>query len=291
MKDWGTYRKLYEALPPSFERLPFSARCFAAEIIRRCDHKGRLVPGTILSEELLRDLEFHVRAHPADGAFLRVALGALLADGYIVFHDGYLVIRNFVAAQRKDSAGRMQQKRARDSADEMGDELPSGPGDPRDTSDGGDAHDALGPNPSSDLRAPRLVSSRLISETEPAITKVKRISGRAGSDVVPFVMTDDWQPDGGQVAALAEKYSVSAARIAAQVREFRWYWISGKGAGRRKNNRGWAQTFANRIDALAKSESLYAGAEPRGAASASSDEAARRASAAAVEARAKGATP
>lgn len=288
MRDWGTYRKLYEALPPSFERLPFAARCLAAEIIRRCDHKGRIVPGTVLSETLLKDLMFHVRAHTEDEIFLRPSLGGLLADGYLVFHDGHLVIRNFVVAQRKDSTGRMQQKRARDSADGMDDELPSEPGEPR---DGGDAHepsDAHGVTPSSDLRAPHLVSSRLISEGDPANTKIKHISGRAGAGLAPFAMTDDWHPEPSQVAALAEKFSVSPQRVSAQVREFRWYWVSGNGAARRKAQRGWAQTFANRIDALARNGTLYAGAEPKSSPSAApANDADRRARAAEVEARAK----
>ena len=295
MKDWGTYRKLYEALPPSFERLPYTARCLAAEIIRRCDNRGRLVPGTVLSETLLNDLMFHVRAHTADEMFLRHALGGLLADGYLVFRDGHLVIRNFVAAQRKDSAARMQVKRGRDSADEMDDELPSEPGESRDASDGGDAHDTPGVTPSRDLRAPHLISSRSISDPDPEKldTKPKSKGLNARAAAVPVEMAADWQPDPEQVSALAERWSVSVARILAQVAEFRWYWFKGRGAGKRKSARGWAQTFANRIEGLAKSEALYAGAEPSGGSVISikpgADDAERRARAAEVEARAKGA--
>lgn len=288
MRDWGTYRKLYERLPPAFERLPFSARCFAAEIIRRCDQYGRLVEGDILSEKLLTDLMFLVRAHTDDEQFMRRALGALLADGYLVFRGGHLVVRNFVAAQRKDSASRMQEKRARDSADEMlevrNDE--SGPTEPEPSGEPGvtcDARASHGVTPSRDIRAPRLVSSHLVSDpgsdprSEEAKNKSKPVSGRARPDFVPIPIPEDWQADPEHVSVLAKKFSVSDARIAAQVPEFRWYWLRGKGAGKRKSLRGWAQTFANRIEFMAKNESLYAGAEPTLAPVAASDDAARKA--------------
>lgn len=92
MRDWGTYRKLYDSLSPDFERLPYAARCFSADILRRGDRVGRIVPGTELNEKLVADLAFHVRAHTAETEFLRAALEVLLTDGYLVFRSGYLTI-------------------------------------------------------------------------------------------------------------------------------------------------------------------------------------------------------
>jgi uncharacterized phage protein (TIGR02220 family) len=121
--DWENedFRKLYEHPPPEFERLPFEARCLAAEILRRCDRRGRVIPGSEFSQNLIQDFAFHVRAHTGEVAFLERALAALMSDDpdpercYLVFRDGYLTVRNFSKAQRSESAIRMARKRQRDA--------------------------------------------------------------------------------------------------------------------------------------------------------------------------------
>lgn len=117
MSRWGTYRKLYDSPAPAFERLPFAARCLAAELLRRCDRMGRIVPvsshGGTVDDATISDLAFHVRAHPGEEGFLSGAVSALLRDGYLVTDDGWLRIRNFAEAQRSESADRMVRKRLR----------------------------------------------------------------------------------------------------------------------------------------------------------------------------------
>lgn len=115
IRDWGTYRKLFEHLSPAFERLPFAARSVSAELLRRCDRLGRIIPADGWSERVVTDLVFHLRAHPGEENFIREAVGALLADGYLAFVDGFLTIRNFVKAQRSDSADRVAAHRAKQS--------------------------------------------------------------------------------------------------------------------------------------------------------------------------------
>jgi hypothetical protein len=271
VKDWGTYRKLFERLEPDFERLPYQARCLAAEILRRCDRIGQIVPGNELNTKLVQDLAFHVRAHTGEEDFLFSTLGTLLTDGYLVFRNGYLVVRNFVEAQRSDSAARMAEKRARDAAQAMDDtgEEPldvtsvTGASDERDASDA--QHELLYAGASS-----RLVSSRLVSESDPgsgsdpeATTGKSRSAGarpakRAlAAENKPFQMHDGWQPPADYVAILAAKFEVSEARISAEVPEFRWYWVSGLGKGKKSGERGWIQTFGNNIKRLADRGSLY----------------------------------
>jgi len=72
------------------------------------------------------------------------------------------------------------------------------------------------------------------------------------------LLSEDWHPDSEQVAALAAKHRVGEERILAEVQEFRWYWRSGGGAGKRRSARGWSQAFGNRIAQEAKRETLYA---------------------------------
>jgi hypothetical protein len=122
MRDWGTYRKLYDHLPPSFERLPFAVRCLSAEILRRCDRNGRIIIGDALTDQLVGDLAFLVHAHPGEEAFLKQGLELLLRETYLEFEDGYLTIRNFVDAQRSDGARAMARSRAK---------APSSPNNPQ----------------------------------------------------------------------------------------------------------------------------------------------------------------
>lgn len=86
------------------------------------------------------------------------------------------------------------------------------------------------------------------------------------------VLDDDWKPSERQVNALATKHGVKPARILAEVPEFIWYWTEGKGSGKRRSSRGWAQAFGNRVDQQAQREVLFA--EPRNRASRGSSKAA-----------------
>jgi hypothetical protein len=313
MRDWGDFRKLFEKPSPAFERLPYASRCMAADIIRRCDRLGRIIPGDNLDDQLIDDLAFHVRAHPGEEQFIRECVSVLLADRYFVFDDGYLTIRNFVDAQRTASAERMALKRARDAAAGMGEpddseaDADQTPGHvPRDTGDERDASDANAEPgvtcaPLAGARA-GLVSSGLVSSglvsgsAEQVGTRVKSGSTRARpvktTEHVPAVIPETWVPSDEQVAALAEKWSAQPRRILAEVREFRWYWRDGKGKGKRATLRGWAQTFANRIENLAKTGALYVHrpGDPSVDSQTGQDDAeARRKRAAEVEARARAA--
>jgi hypothetical protein len=161
MKDWGTYRKLYDHLEPAFERLSFAARAVSAEILRRCDRNGRIVPGDRLDDRLVADLCFHVRAHPGEDLWIREAVAVLITDGYLVFHEGHLTIRNFVKAQRSESADRMARKRQRDAE---GDRSVTGP---RDGSDVTSEHSERDGSDVTDEPSSRFVSSGLSGSEKP----------------------------------------------------------------------------------------------------------------------------
>ena len=178
-KDWGTYRKLFDHPSPDFVRLPFMTRAVAAELLRHCDRAGRLVPAPAraLTEKLVADLAFHVRAHPHETGDLHKAIDWLLQYGddgkdepYLVFRGGFLVIRNFVKAQRSESAERMARKRERDAeqpsklktiATTRGGVTVVTPSTSRDARDGGDASDERA------RLSSRVVSSDLFPNLDP----------------------------------------------------------------------------------------------------------------------------
>jgi len=83
---------------------------------------------------------------------------------------------------------------------------------------------------------------------------------RAGSTSnKPVPLDANWQPTPELVEALTAKHGVDPGRIRQIVPEFRWYWIHGKGSGKRRSEKGWQQTFSNRVGQMAKTEELYAG--------------------------------
>ena len=131
-KDWGDFRKLYTKTSRDFKRLPFAVRAASSELMRYAERKGRIIDGEELDDDLVADLAREVQAHPGEEKYIREALEALLEDGYLVFEDGWLTIRNFKEAQETDSAKRMRNKRKRDEGDaqETGNECDAQPSQP-----------------------------------------------------------------------------------------------------------------------------------------------------------------
>lgn len=94
---YETYRHLYVREEGSFARLPAYARGYAAELLKVCDHTGRIHvrEGKPLHTEVCRILG----GHDSDRKLLRAAVPALMEDGYLLEEGpGVLRIRNFEAA-------------------------------------------------------------------------------------------------------------------------------------------------------------------------------------------------
>jgi hypothetical protein len=73
-------------------------------------------------------------------------------------------------------------------------------------------------------------------------------------------MHDLWAPGVDLVDALAERFSVTGARIASTIAEFRVFW---KRRGDRRKHAGWERAFSSNIERQAKSGALYTGASPQ----------------------------
>lgn len=97
--------------------------------------------------------------------------------------------------------------------------------------------------------------SSLRSEGSPASQAPQAPPKRSNK---PVRCPEDFAPSDKQTAALASKHGVAPERIRSRVPEFVWYWRDGKGAGKRRSLRGWAQAFGKRIDDEAKWGTLYA---------------------------------
>lgn len=70
---------------------------------------------------------------------------------------------------------------------------------------------------------------------------------------LPKPISETWEPDERQVAALAELVQVEPDRIRRAVPEFRLYWLSVAETRRgRKGAKGWAAAFRNRVVMLAE---------------------------------------
>jgi len=221
-----------------------------------------------------------------------VALHELVSMRYVLLYDvdgqTYYAVRNWEKHQRVDKPG-----------------LPKVPGPNLASARHDDGNKPPGESQEFPARLQELpvnpsgsrASSSLSSGSLPSLPDQPNKSGSARarsklgakSEHAPFLMHDGWEPPEELLAALGTTYSVPPTRIAQTAAEFRYYW---KKRNERRKQAGWERTFSTNIGRMAKDGVLYAGAlGVAGAASTPSDEAARRASAAAVEARAKGATP
>lgn len=112
---WGRdWRKLYVRPSSAFLALPLSVRGLADELLRYVEDDGRLYVGT---ERPAQTLARVMGAHPRERRWLEASLEALLADGFCAVADGYLVVRNFVTAQKAvgPSAERMRTHREKAS--------------------------------------------------------------------------------------------------------------------------------------------------------------------------------
>jgi hypothetical protein len=220
-RDWGDYRKLFTQLPPAFERLPFAARSLAAELGRRCDRKGRIIPvdgdGCDGCASHVDDLMFHVRAHPGDRSFVESGLRVLLDDTFLVVANGWLTIRNFEEAQESDSAKRMRAKRASDGCDAQS--SPASPGmvgvvcsDPDPEGVQGEPDTVCDGIPDGDIET-----------------------------VCPLDLAERWT--GADL--MADKLKVPRAEVDRVVTEFVTYWTIGGGTGKRR--RHWARLLRQRV--------------------------------------------
>jgi hypothetical protein len=70
----------------------------------------------------------------------------------------------------------------------------------------------------------------------------------------PVVMSADWRPPDSTFEAQATKWEVTTADLEKTLPEFRDYWTR---TGNRKGQRGWIQTWVNRISFLAKRNELH----------------------------------
>lgn len=224
-RDWGDYRKLFTQLPPAFERLPFAARSLAAELGRRCDRKGRIIPvdgdGCDGCASHVDDLMFHVRAHASDRDFVESGLRVLLDDTFLVVANGWLTIRNFEEAQESDSAKRMRAKRA--------------------MCDGCDAQTAQ-PSPGMvGVVCSDPDQEGVQGEGEPAVPSCDGIPDDDTETVCPLNLADRWTG----ADRMAEKLKVPRSEVDRVVTEFVTYWTIGGGTGKRRKH--WARLLRQRV--------------------------------------------
>jgi len=151
--------------------------------------------------------------------------------------------------------------------------------------DSGGFRSSRDPIPSSDLSLLTKPLTDLPEKPGSAHARSKpQAKAKPTEDRVPRPLAQDWQPEAEQVSALAAKHQVTEARIRAMLPEFVWYW---RKDGKKTTARGWAQTFSNRMDTLAKNGQLYIARPGESAPTTPDDADERRKRAAEVEARAR----
>lgn len=101
----ATWRKLYRDEEGSFARLPWFARAAAAELLKICDDAGRIDVGPGPDAEaparLAATAAFRMGATRGDRRLMAQLFPLLFDEGYLVWKAPFVVVRNFVSAQRR----------------------------------------------------------------------------------------------------------------------------------------------------------------------------------------------
>jgi hypothetical protein len=91
---------------------------------------------------------------------------------------------------------------------------------------------------------------------KPGSARARSKPSAKAAALMPFLMHDGWEPPAELVTSLAASWSVSAARIAATTKEFRYFW---KSRGDRKKQAGWERAYSSNVERQAKSGALFVG--------------------------------
>lgn len=101
----ATWRKLYVEETGSFARLPFTARAYAKQLILLCDDAGRIDVGDGPDADAVKRLVdaagFRMGATRGDRRMMAMMFPMLFDEGYLVAKGRHVIIRNYVAAQRR----------------------------------------------------------------------------------------------------------------------------------------------------------------------------------------------
>lgn len=73
----------------------------------------------------------------------------------------------------------------------------------------------------------------------------------------PELLSEMWVPPDEAAVAAKMKFECTDDDIARMLPEFRYHWISGQGAGKRRGPKGWVRTWMNRMAYLAQNGQLY----------------------------------
>ena len=116
----AAWRRLYREEQGSFARLPWFVRAAASEMLKVCDDAGRIDVGPLEAwkkgtkkagqiespaDALARAIAFRMGATVGDRRLMHDMFPELFTEGYLVYKDPFVIIRNFVAAQRRWDEG------------------------------------------------------------------------------------------------------------------------------------------------------------------------------------------
>lgn len=124
----ATWLKLYRDEEGAFARLPFTARAYAKQLLLLCDDAGRIDVGEGEDHvKLLVDTAgFRMGATRGDRRMMAMMFPLLFEEQYLVRRGRFVVVRNFVAAQRRWSDDDDATTASRPSDDDATTEQPTG---------------------------------------------------------------------------------------------------------------------------------------------------------------------
>lgn len=255
-------------LPPNIhddariERLSGNARALYYESFSYC--AGRETDGLIDAVALkkLRAIPSAKRELIASGVWGEREDGAIVVCGYLEHNTS----RADAEAAREKARRRMEKhrygERNAEQNGEQGSEQNGEQTDERNAERSANLPSALPSSLSmSDQSLNPEQSSVLSSSSEDCAGSARVSEIRAKRVDKPITLPLDWRPPTEAWDLAKQQWEASDRGLERWLADFRHYWTSGQGEGKRRNQKGWVRAWRNRMQVLATNGDLYG--EPR----------------------------
>lgn len=259
------YVRVYTRDTATWNALGWEGQCVLLQTMRKVGRRtGEFEVGTL---DPVEALAFALRA-PVKS--VRVGLERMTSLGVAVIAEGKIVLPKFLRAQwaRRSDAARKRESRDAQSALDSGATPPSIGSNPANVTLGhtesqpvtsGHSPIPSNPNQSQDPEGDR-------GAREPSARSNPRASTKASNEK-PEALSSDWTPPAKAREAARIKFECSESDLDRTLPDFRYYWIEGKGAGKKRGPKSWVRTWMNRLGYLAQRGELYSAREASNVAS------------------------
>lgn len=243
------YVRLYTRDTPTWLSLGWEGQALLALTMRKVGRRNG-----VLDFEGFEPLEALSSVTGLPAEVVAVGFERLSKRGVLVVDGQRIVLPKFVKAQwaRQGVAARKRASRDAQAADEVISKLIIPQNDSTVTLGHTESHPVT-------LQSHPIPSKPSQEEPEQDGGPARSAKPRSNTVAIekPETLQEGWTPPENARTAAQAKFECTEDDINRTLPEFRYYWVSGKGAGKKRTPKGWVQTWMNRMTQMAKTGELY----------------------------------